>query len=125
MTVNGTCYFFFFFGSVGATLAGAVFLVFPYIIAKCIGALVQEPGQITAGPLEDTNLYAFLFLKFAIVSFIRYGLQMGYFEITSELLRVMVFQAYVKQEIGHFDNEGNITLPYPQNLQLIPTMPVG
>ncbi|KAG2226168.1 hypothetical protein INT45_003313 [Circinella minor] len=104
-------WYLLFLGSVGATLAGAVFPVFAYVIAKCIGVLVQEPDQVAPGPLEGANLYAFLFLMFAIVAFIGYGLQMGCFEIAGELyterFRAMVFRAYLKQEIGYFDDEDN------------------
>ena len=104
-------WYLLFLGSVGATLAGAVFPVFAYVIAKCIGVLVQEPDQIAPGPLEGANLYAFLFLMFAIVAFIGYGLPMGCFEIAGELyterFRAMIFRAYLKQEIGYFDDEDN------------------
>ncbi|KAI8149545.1 P-loop containing nucleoside triphosphate hydrolase protein [Fennellomyces sp. T-0311] len=98
-----------FIGSFGATLAGAVFPAFAYVIAKSIYALMQPPDQVAPGPLEGANLYAFLFLMFAIVAFIGYGLQMGSFEIAGELyterLRTMVFRAYLKQEIGYYDDE--------------------
>ncbi|KAI9255706.1 putative ABC transporter protein, partial [Phascolomyces articulosus] len=104
-------WYLMFFGSVGATLAGAVFPVFAFVIAKCIGVLVQEPDQVAPSPMEGANLYAFLFLIFAIIAFIGYGLQMGCFEIAGELyterFRAMIFRAYLRQEIGYFDDEDN------------------
>ncbi|KAI9498760.1 putative ABC transporter protein [Zychaea mexicana] len=100
-----------FLGSIGATLAGAVFPVFAFVIAKCIYALVQPPELVAPGPLEGANLYAFLFLMFAIIAFIGFGLQMGSFEVAGELyterFRAMIFRAYLKQEIGYYDDEDN------------------
>ncbi|KAI8142959.1 putative ABC transporter protein [Fennellomyces sp. T-0311] len=97
-----------FVGSLGATIAGAVFPAFSYAIAKAICALMQPPDQIAPGPFEGTNLYAFLFFIFAILALVGYGLQMGSFEIAGELyterLRSMIFRAYLKQEIGYYDD---------------------
>ncbi|KAI8141628.1 putative ABC transporter protein [Fennellomyces sp. T-0311] len=98
-----------FVGTVGGTIAGAVFPAFAFILAKSIYALMQPPDQVAPGPMEGANLYAFLFLIFGIISFIGYGLQMGAFEIAGELyterLRGMAFRAYLKQEIGYYDDE--------------------
>lgn len=98
-----------FIGSVGALIAGAIFPAFAYIIARAIGALVAPVDQVAPGPMEGANLWSFLFLIFAIIAFIGYCTQTMTFEIAgeryTERLRAAVFRAYMKQEIGYFDQD--------------------
>ncbi|KAI9311516.1 putative ABC transporter protein [Dichotomocladium elegans] len=97
------------FGCVAAAIAGAIFPVFAYTIAKSIGILATAGGTPEPGPVEGINLYAFLFLIFAIAAFLGYGIQMSTFEIAgeryTERLRAMIFRAYLKQEIGYYDED--------------------
>lgn len=98
-----------FIGSIGALIAGAIFPAFAYVIARAIGSLVAPVNQVAPGPLEGANLWSFLFLMFAIIAFIGYFTQMTSFEIAgeryTERLRAAVFRAYMKQEIGYFDQD--------------------
>ncbi|KAI9318133.1 putative ABC transporter protein [Dichotomocladium elegans] len=95
----------------GAAIAGAIFPCFALIFSKIIAVLILSPSTSAPGPLEGTNLYAFIFVMFGIASFLGFGIQIISFEIAGELyterLRSMIFRAYMRQEVGFFDDEEN------------------
>ncbi|KAI8141627.1 putative ABC transporter protein [Fennellomyces sp. T-0311] len=98
-----------FVGCCGATIAGAIFPAVAFVLSKAIYYLMQEPDQVAPGPMEGTNFYAFLLLVFGIAAFFGNFLQMTAFEVAgehyTERLRGMAFRAYLKQEIGYYDDE--------------------
>lgn len=97
-------------GVVGAAIAGAVFPCFSLIFARVVSELIN-PNLGTPGPMEGTNLYSFLFLVIAIVSFIGFTLQYTSFEIAGERytkrLRADIFRALIKMEIAFHDHPDN------------------
>ncbi|KAI8646170.1 P-loop containing nucleoside triphosphate hydrolase protein [Parasitella parasitica] len=100
-------------GIVGSAVAGCIFPVYSFSFSRVIGIL-SVPGQdIQPGPLQGTNLYSFIFVMIAIASFIGNGTQFCAYEICGERfskrLRLEVFEAYMKQEVGFFDLEENNT----------------
>ncbi|KAI9481192.1 MAG: P-loop containing nucleoside triphosphate hydrolase protein [Benjaminiella poitrasii] len=98
------------FGIVGAAIAGAVFPCFALIFAQVISQLII-PSQEVPGPMSGTNLYAFLFVVIGIGAFVGFTIQVISFETAGERytkrLRADVFRAFMKQEIGFFDDEDN------------------
>ncbi|KAI8149540.1 p-glycoprotein [Fennellomyces sp. T-0311] len=99
------------FGCVAALVAGAIYPLFAFTAGKCIYVLILPPEQISPGPFEGANLYAFLFLVFAIIAFFGYGFQSWMFELVDSRytarLRAMLLRSYMKQEIGYYDHEDN------------------
>lgn len=59
--------------------------------------------------MQGANLYAFLFMIIGIAAFFGFSTQLLSFETAGEnytrRLRGQVFQAYLRQETGFFDNE--------------------
>ncbi|KAI7874832.1 P-loop containing nucleoside triphosphate hydrolase protein [Lichtheimia hyalospora FSU 10163] len=99
-------------GIAGAAIAGAIFPCFSLIFAKVVAVLVMSPpDQIAPGPLEGANLYAFIFVMFGLASILGFSSQIASFEVAgeryTERLRAAIFRAYMKQEIGYFDDEDN------------------
>ncbi|CAO3600582.1 unnamed protein product [Absidia cylindrospora] len=99
-------------GYICASLAGAPYPVFAFLFSKAIVTLSLSPNT-SPGPLEGANLWAFLFLMVGIVAFIGIGGKTVAFELAGESysrrLRHMLFQVYLKQEVGYFDLPGNST----------------
>lgn len=97
-------------GIVGAAIAGAVFPCFALIFAKVIAQLIN-PSQEVPGPMEGTNLYSFLFVVIGIAAFIGFTTQVISFETAGERytkrLRGDIFRAFMKQEVGFYDDEDN------------------
>ncbi|KAL9553968.1 hypothetical protein MBANPS3_003030 [Mucor bainieri] len=98
-------------GGFGSVIAGCIFPVYSFSFSRVI-TLLSVPGQdIQPGPLQGTNLYAFIFVMIAIASFIGNLTQFCAFEVCGEKfskrLRLEVFEAYLKQEVGFFDLEEN------------------
>ncbi|KAI7881051.1 putative ABC transporter protein [Lichtheimia hyalospora FSU 10163] len=98
-------------GILGAAVAGAVFPCFSLIFAKIITVMILNPSNVASGPMEGANLYAFVFVMLGIASFFGFSAQIASFEVAGELyterLRAAVFRAYLKQEVGFFDQEEN------------------
>ncbi|KAI9478271.1 MAG: P-loop containing nucleoside triphosphate hydrolase protein [Benjaminiella poitrasii] len=102
---------YLFFAIAGSAIAGCIFPVYAFCFSHVI-TILSVPGQeIQPSPLGGTNLYAFLFFIIAICSLIGNGMQHGIFEICGEKFtrrfRRQIFDAYMKQEIGFFDDEEN------------------
>ncbi|KAI7890516.1 P-loop containing nucleoside triphosphate hydrolase protein [Mucor mucedo] len=97
-------------GIAGAAIAGAVFPCFALIFAKVIAQLV-DPSLVPPGPMEGTNLYAFLFVIIGVAAFIGFSTQVISFETAGERytkrLRADIFRAFMKQEVGFYDDEDN------------------
>ncbi|KAG2226169.1 hypothetical protein INT45_003314 [Circinella minor] len=98
-----------FVGICCAAIAGAIFPCFALIFAKVISVMILDSSNVAPGPLEGANLYAFVFVMFGIASFIGYGGQIISFECAgeryTERLRGYIFRAYMKQEVGYFDDD--------------------
>ncbi|CAO3626776.1 unnamed protein product [Mucor hiemalis] len=104
---------YLFIGMLSSIVAGCVFPVYSLIFSYVVTILSTPGNDLRFGPLEGTNLYAFLFLMIGIASFFGYGGQYFCFDLAgekfSQRFRVQVFDAYMKQEIGFFDREENTT----------------
>ncbi|CAO0789626.1 unnamed protein product [Mucor circinelloides] len=98
------------FGVLCAMVAGAIFPCFGLIFAQVITKLVDTKSP-PPGPLEGTNLYSFLFVMIGIAAFFGMSGQIVCFEIAGERytkrLRAAVFEAYMRQEVGYFDQAEN------------------
>ncbi|KAI8056326.1 P-loop containing nucleoside triphosphate hydrolase protein [Gilbertella persicaria] len=97
-------------GVCGAAVAGAVFPCFALIFAQVLSQLVS-PDTTPPGPMEGTNLYSFLFVIIGIAALIGFATQVICFEVAGERytkrLRGQIFRAFMKQEIGFFDEDDN------------------
>lgn len=100
-------------GCLGAAVAGSVFPCFAYAFSKVI-ILITDPtrrNEIDQGPVQGTNLYAFLFVVIAVAAFIAFSTQTISFEIAgeryTERLRGDMFRSLMRQEVGYFDQEEN------------------
>ncbi|KAI8638525.1 putative ABC transporter protein [Parasitella parasitica] len=97
-------------GIVGAAIAGAVFPCFALIFAQVISQLVK-PNLAAPGPMDGTNLYSFLFVIIGIAAFVGFTTQVVSFEVAGERytkrLRADIFRAFMRQEVGFFDDEDN------------------
>lgn len=104
---------YLFFGIVGSAIAGAVFPLYSFAFSHVITILSVPGNDIRPSPLGGTNLYAFLFFIIGIAAYIGNWGQFAFYEICGEKFskrfRVRVFEAYLKQEIGFFDQEENNT----------------
>ncbi|CEI98787.1 hypothetical protein RMCBS344292_12887 [Rhizopus microsporus] len=106
-------YMWIFIGTVTSVIAGCVFPVYGFLFSKII-VLISVPGTvIEQGPMQGVNLYAFIFLIIGIIAFFGIGGQNWAFEVAGEnytkRLRLKVFAAYLRQEVGFFDEEDNNT----------------
>ncbi|KAI8149541.1 P-loop containing nucleoside triphosphate hydrolase protein [Fennellomyces sp. T-0311] len=95
-------------GCLGAAIAGAIFPCFALVFAKVITVMIFE-GNTDPGPMEGANLYSFVFVMFGIACFVGFGAQIISFECAgeryTERLRGHIFRAYMKQEVGYFDDD--------------------
>lgn len=95
-------------GIVGAIIAGAIFPCFALIFGRVM-TLMVNPKDVAPGPMQGANLYAFCFVMFGVASLIGFGLQIISFEVAgeryTERLRGYIFDAYMRQEIGYFDED--------------------
>ncbi|KAI9012502.1 putative ABC transporter protein [Phycomyces nitens] len=93
-------------GVCGAAVAGAVFPCFALIFAEVI-SIISFGTNISPGPFQGANLYAFLFVIIGIAAFFGFSAQVIAFEVAGERftkrLRSDVFRAFMRQEIGYFD----------------------
>ncbi|CAO3617631.1 unnamed protein product [Cunninghamella echinulata] len=100
-------------GIIGAIIAGAVFPCFALVFAQVLNTIMKMQSGLNSppGPMEGSNLYAFLFLILGIGAFVGFTTQLMSFETAGEKytrrLRGQVFQAYLRQETGFFDEEEN------------------
>ncbi|KAI8976783.1 putative ABC transporter protein, partial [Pilobolus umbonatus] len=101
---------FIFIGVLGAAVAGAAFPVFAIVFADVINTMMV-PGGPSPGPLEGTNLSAFLFLVIGLSAYLGFFLQISSFETAGERftnrLRTELFGALMRQEIGYYDDPDN------------------
>ncbi|KAF7730808.1 Multidrug resistance protein 1 [Apophysomyces ossiformis] len=97
-----------FVGILGAGLAGAVFPSFSLIFGSVV-ASISTPSTNAQGPLEGPNLYAFVFVMLGVAALVGFSIQVTSFEIAGERytkrLRSQLFQAYMRQEVGYYDEE--------------------
>lgn len=95
------------FGCGGAAIAGAIYPATAYIVALTIQLMMSGSDDIAPSPLEGVNLYGLIFVMLGVASFIGYGIQHSIFDLSGERytarLRSMLFKAYIKQEIGYYD----------------------
>lgn len=100
-----------FIGSVCALVAGAVFPMFVFVVSKAFASLLGDKSEIAPGPMEGANRYAFLFSICGIAALLsNFGRTMALetaAERYTERLRKAIFRAYLKQEIGFFDEDEN------------------
>ncbi|KAI7865225.1 P-loop containing nucleoside triphosphate hydrolase protein [Mucor mucedo] len=98
-------------GLIGAAFNGVVWPIYSYLFAYIIAILSGPKEGIQPSSLGGTNLFAFLFVIIGICSMLGNGAQITFFQIAGEKstrrLRVRVFDAYLRQEVGFFDQEEN------------------
>ncbi|KAI9317560.1 putative ABC transporter protein [Dichotomocladium elegans] len=98
-------------GLIGCTICGAVFPCSALVLGRVFGVLVDPTLGLGDGPMEGANLYAFLFVVCAIAILFGQIFQIGAFECAGEYyterLRGRLFRAYMRQEVGFYDSEGN------------------
>ncbi|KAI8331204.1 P-loop containing nucleoside triphosphate hydrolase protein [Chlamydoabsidia padenii] len=97
-------------GIVGALVAGTVQPLFAFVFARVLNILMfNKPEDISPGPMSGANLYSFLFVVIGLASLFSFSAQIIGFESAGEYftrrLRGQIFQAYLRQEIGFFDQE--------------------
>jgi ATP-binding cassette subfamily B (MDR/TAP) protein 1 len=98
-------------GVAGAAVAGAVFPCFALIFSRVTVTLIVPAGSAAPGPMEGPNLYSFLFVVIGIAAFFGFATQVISFEVAGERytkrLRGDIFRAFMKQEVGYFDQDEN------------------
>lgn len=99
-------------GSIGALVAGAIFPALGYVVARGVSSLAaSDAASVAPSPMEGTNLDGFLFLMFGIIALLSHAVQFIAHDTAGERyierLRSLVFRAFLKQEIGYFDQEEN------------------
>ncbi|CAO3645717.1 unnamed protein product [Cunninghamella blakesleeana] len=99
------------FGYICVVLSGAPFPVFAFLFSKATVTISQQ--KVSPGPLEGSNLYAFLFAMMGVGCLFVYFIKISVLEIAGETytrrLRYDLFNAYMKQEVSYFDQKGNTT----------------
>ncbi|KAJ3026787.1 UNVERIFIED_CONTAM: ATP-binding cassette, sub-B (MDR TAP), member 4, partial [Siphonaria sp. JEL0065] len=94
-------------GLFGASGAGVVFPLFSLIFSSVIVILIGPKSEISPGPFQGANLYAFLFAVIGLCTFIVFSLQNIGFELAGSALtrrlRLMTFKAMMRQEVGFYD----------------------
>ncbi|KAI8976833.1 putative ABC transporter protein [Pilobolus umbonatus] len=98
------------YGIIGSGISGAIFPVYALVFGKII-VILMTPATESPGPMEGTNLYAFIFLIIGIAAFLGTLLKTISFETAGERFtkrfRTEIFNSLMKQEIGYFDNPEN------------------
>ncbi|KAI7865224.1 P-loop containing nucleoside triphosphate hydrolase protein [Mucor mucedo] len=98
-------------GVIGAAISGSIWPIDSFLFAYIIAILSGPTEDIQPSSLGGTNLYAFLFVILGLSSMTGNFLKITFFQIAGEKstcrLRVRVFDAYLRQEIGFFDEEEN------------------
>ncbi|KAI8620681.1 putative ABC transporter protein, partial [Chytriomyces sp. MP71] len=98
------------FGVIGAGGAGIIFPVFGLVFST-ITVVLLDPSQADPGPFQGANLYAFAFVIMGLGAFVVYIVQFYGFEMAgaalTRRLRVLTFQALLRQEVGYFDDESH------------------
>jgi ABC-type multidrug transport system fused ATPase/permease subunit len=98
-------------GVCSAIVSGAIFPCYSYVFARVINLLTVEGDNIPHGPMEGSNLYSFIFFMLALAALIFFSTLRMSFEVAGEKftkrMRVMVFEAYMRQEVGFYDEDKN------------------
>lgn len=102
-------------GTVGGVIQGGIFPAFGYIFSQIVVLITSPKNDFSEyGPMEGTNLYAFLFMAVGLGAFVGFALKIIGFEFAGEIytkrLRAEVFEAYIRQEIGFYDENETGTL---------------
>eukprot|EP00834_Sanchytrium_tribonematis_P003809 NODE_161_length_14984_cov_0.487000.p1 type:complete len:823 gc:universal NODE_161_length_14984_cov_0.487000:6363-8831(+) len=91
-------------GAFGAAVNGAIFPVFNLFFGNILGVFAKDKSEIQ----EGANLYAILFAVLGFVALIANTVQITCFTISGEKLtcriRENLFRAYLRQDIGYFDD---------------------
>lgn len=98
-------------GVLSAAIAGAVYPVYAFLLSRVVTILSLPGSDISPRPMHGANLYAFCFFMLAVASFVGYGGQNFSFEIAGEFytrrLRGDLFAAFLRQEVGYYDQSEN------------------
>ncbi|KAL9539286.1 hypothetical protein MBANPS3_010350 [Mucor bainieri] len=98
-------------GVLSAAIAGAVYPVYAFLLSRVVTILSLPGVDISPGPMQGANLYAFCFFMLAVASFVGYGGQNFSFELAGEFytrrLRGELFAAFLRQEVGYYDQREN------------------
>ncbi|ORX63120.1 P-loop containing nucleoside triphosphate hydrolase protein [Hesseltinella vesiculosa] len=98
-------------GIVGSILMGCVFPTFGYVFGRAVVLITTPDADLVPGPVQGANLYAFLMTMIAIACLIGITLKLIGFEMAGEIyakrLRSDVFRAYLRQEVGFYDDQAN------------------
>ncbi|KAL0085182.1 P-loop containing nucleoside triphosphate hydrolase protein [Phycomyces blakesleeanus] len=100
-------------GLLCSAISGATSPCYALAFSKVI-TLITSPNNVAAiapGPFQGANLFAFFFFIIGIGAFVGHGGQLAIFNLAGERytkrLRSEIFRAYMKQEIGFFDQSDN------------------
>ncbi|KAK4511453.1 Rad2 nuclease [Mucor velutinosus] len=98
-------------GVLSAAIAGAVYPIYAFLLSRVVTILSLPGVDISPGPMQGANLYAFCFFMLAVASFVGYGGQNFSFELAGEFytrrLRGELFAAFLRQEVGYYDQSEN------------------
>lgn len=98
-------------GVLSAAIAGAIYPIYAFLLSRVVTILSLPGVDISPGPMQGANLYAFCFFMLAVASFVGYGGQNFSFELAGEFytrrLRGDLFSAFLRQEVGYYDLPDN------------------
>ncbi|KAI8060794.1 P-loop containing nucleoside triphosphate hydrolase protein [Gongronella butleri] len=98
-------------GCFGAMICGCIFPAFSYVFAQVVVLVTTPNVDLHPSPLGGANLYAFLLVIVGIGAFVGFFSKIMSFEYAGEIysrrLRKAVFEQYLKQEIGFYDEPSN------------------
>ncbi|KAG0181189.1 GTPase-activating protein [Apophysomyces sp. BC1034] len=94
-------------GSLGSIISGSVLPMLALNLSTLVTLLVTPGSRPEDGPTSGANLHALLFVFLGIYALIGHTVQIICFDAAGERfaqrLRRLVFKAYMKQEVGYFD----------------------
>ncbi|PVV05300.1 hypothetical protein BB560_000183 [Smittium megazygosporum] len=107
---NPQVFRYYFFGSIGSAIDGALFPLFSIFFSKMLVAFsIPDPAK----QKSKTNFYALLFFIFAIITFCSMTCRTYFFTLGSsklhQKLRRELFESIVNQESEFFDQKHNGT----------------
>ncbi|KAI8078647.1 P-loop containing nucleoside triphosphate hydrolase protein [Halteromyces radiatus] len=108
-----TEWFLLLLGCFGSVIAGCIFPAFGYVFSQVVVLITEKGGLVSDGPMQGANLYSFLLMIVGVAGFVGFGTKIICFELAgeryTERLRHQVFCAYLRQEVGYYDDPENTT----------------
>ncbi|KAK9762561.1 hypothetical protein K7432_011587 [Basidiobolus ranarum] len=96
-------------GTIGSAVDGVIMPLFSVIFSSIIGALSKQGDELK----KDADFWSLMFVVLGIASFLSAFAKVAFFAIAGERftrrLRSISFVAYLRQEVGFFDDKANGT----------------